>query len=134
MNIYVTVDPSLNFIANKDQNKETLDLAKEIGGKYAAVNLINRSLAIITGESEAKAGVGGAIGLYGGRVTEALGDVLKFVKPGGNTKAELLKSGETMFNIERNNAAVRLVNSGEFETKEEALNYLNRQLGTFNKN
>ena len=134
MNIYVTVDPSLNFIANKDQNKETLDLAGDIAGKYAAVNLINRSLGIITGESEAKAGVGGAVGLYGGRLTEALGDVLKFVKPSGNTKAELKKSGETMFNIERNKAAVRLVNSGEFETKEEALNYLNRKLGNFSKN
>ena len=134
MNIYVTVDPSLNFIANKDQNKETLDLAKEIGGKYAAVNLINRSLGIITGESEAKAGVGGAIGLYGGRLTEALGDVLKFAKPSGNTKSELLKSGETMFNIERNNAARRLVNAGEFDDKQQAINYLNRQLGSFNKN
>ena len=133
MNIYVTVDPSLNFIANKDQNKETLDLAKEIGGKYAAVNLINKSLGIIT-SGDAQAGVTGAIGLYGGRLTEALGDVFKFAKPGGNTKAELLKSGETMFDIEQNNAAVRLVNSGEFETKEEALNYLNRNLGNFNKN
>ena len=132
MNIYVTVDPSFNFIANKDQNKETLEIAGDIAGKYAAVNLINRSLAIIT-EDRASAGVTGAIGLYGGRLTEALGDVLKFVKPSGDTKAELKTSGKTMFDIERNSAANRLVKGGEFETKEEALKYLDAQFGSFDK-
>ena len=130
-NIYVTVDPSFNFIPNKDQNKETLEIAGDIAGKYAAVNLINRSLAIIT-EGKAEAGVTGAIGLYGGRLTEALGDVFNFVKPSGDTKAELKTSGKAMFELERNFAANRLIKGGDFETKEEALKYLDASFGDFN--
>ena len=103
-NIYVTVPPDLNFIANKDQNKETLELASDIAGKYAAVNLINRSLGIIT-EGRAEAGVTGAIGLYGGRLTQALGDVFDFVKVGGDSKSELKASGKAMFELERQRAA-----------------------------
>ena len=132
-NIYTTVDPSLNFISNKDQNKETLELARDIAGKYAAVNLINRSLGIIT-EGRAEAGVTGAIGLYGGRLTEALGDVFDFVKVGGNSKSELKSSGKAMFELERSKAAQRLVNSGEFDDKQAALKYLNTSFGNFEKN
>ena len=50
VNIYQTVDPSLNFISNEDQNKETLEIAGDLAGKYAALNLINKSLGIITDE------------------------------------------------------------------------------------
>ena len=132
-NIYATVPPDLNFIANKDQNKETLELASDIAGKYAAVNLINRSLGIIT-EGRAEAGVTGAIGLYGGRLTQALGDVFDFVKPSGDSKSELKTSGKAMFDLERQRAAQRLVNSGEFDDKQAALKYLNTSLGTFEKN
>tara|TARA_Y100001963_G_scaffold158410_1_gene257920 strand:- start:6542 stop:8815 length:2274 start_codon:yes stop_codon:yes gene_type:complete len=134
-NIYVTVDPSFNFIANKDQNKETLEIAGDLAGKYGALNLINRSLAIATADdAKARVGVTGAIGLYGGRLTEALGDVFSFAKPSGDTKAELKKSGKTMFELEREKTAMLLVNGGVFETKQEAKNYLNKQVGTFEKN
>jgi len=135
VNIYQTVDPSLNFIANEDQNKETLELAKDIAGKYAAVNLINRSLGIIT-EGGADAGVVGAFGLYGGRVTEALGDVFSFAKVSGSDKAELKSAGKAMFNIEQKKVANALVASGEFETANDALKYLNGKngLGNFQSN
>ena len=135
INIYRTVDPSLNFIANKDQNKETLELAKDIAGKYAAVNLINRSLGIIT-EGGADAGAVGAFGLYGGRLTEALGDVFSFAKVGGSDKAEIKAAGKAMFNIEQKKVANALVASGEFETANDALKYLNgnQGLGNFQKN
>jgi hypothetical protein len=131
-NIYTTVDPSLNFIPNKDQNKETLELAGDIAGKYAAVNLINRSLGIIT-EGKARGGVTGAVGLYGGRLSEALSDVFDFAKPTGNTEKELKTSGKAMFELERSKAAQRLVNSGEFETKQAAEKYLNKTFGKFDK-
>ena len=135
VNIYQTVDPSLNFIPNKDQNKETLEIAGDLAGKYAALNLINRSLGIITAEdATADAGVIGAIGLYGGRLTEALGDVFKFTKPSGNTKSELKQSGKVIFDIEREKAAMRLVNGGEFEDKKSALKALDSSLGSFEKN
>jgi len=135
INIYTTVDPSLNFIANKDQNKETLELAKDIAGKYAAVNLINRSLGIIT-EGGADAGVVGAFGLYGGRLTEALGDVFSFAKVSGSDKSEIKAAGKAMFNIEQKKVANALVASGEFETANDALKYLNGRtgLGNFQKN
>jgi hypothetical protein len=119
-NIYQTVDPSLNFINNDDANKNTLELAEGIAGKYAAVNLINRSLGIIE-KGEADAGVTGALGLYGGRITEALGDVFDFVKIGGDSEREVRAAGK---------AAA----SGEFEDKQSAMKYLNTSLGTFEKN
>jgi len=132
---YVTVDPGLNFISQKDMNKETLDLAKSIAGKYAAVNLINRSLGIIQ-SGGAQAGVTGAIGLYGGRLSEALGDVLSFGKIGGDSKAELKAAGQAMFNIEQKKVANALVAAGEFENSNDALKYLNSKsgLGNFQKN
>lgn len=132
---YVTVDPNLNFIANEDMNKETLDIAKSIAGKYAAVNLINRSLGIIQ-SGGAQAGVTGAIGLYGGRLSEALGDVLSFAKIGGDSKAELKAAGQAMFNIEQKKVANALVKAGEFENSNDALKYLNSRagLGNFQKN
>ena len=132
---YVTVDPGLNFIANEDMNKETLELAKSIAGKYAAVNLINRSLGIIQ-SGEARGGVTGAIGLYGGRLSEALGDVLSFAKIGGDSKAELKAAGQAMFNIEQKKVANALVAAGEFENSNDALKYLNGKsgLGNFQKN
>jgi len=132
---YVTVDPGLNFIANEDMNQETLELAKSIAGKYAAVNLINRSLGIIQ-SGEARGGVTGAIGLYGGRVSEALGDVLSFAKIGGDSKAELKSAGQAMFNIEQKKVANALVAAGEFENSNDALKYLNGKsgLGNFQKN
>ena len=132
---YQTVDPGLNFIANKDMNKETLEIAKSIAGKYAAVNLINRSLGIIE-SGGAQAGVTGAVGLYGGRLSEALGDVLAFAKIGGSDKAELKAAGKAAFNIEQKKVANALVASGEFETANDALKYLNGRdgLGSFQKN
>ncbi len=133
MYTYNTVDPSFNFIANKDKNKETLELAKGIAGKYAAVNLINRSLGIIN-QGDAQAGVTGALGLYGGRITEALGDVLNFTPVFGESKSELKAAGKATFEIEKNKAAIALVASGEFEDKQKALKYLNTSLGTFDKN
>ncbi len=107
LTIFRTVDPNLNFIPNDDQNKETLDLAKQIAGKYAAVNLINRSLGIIA-EGKAKAGVTGAVGLYGGRLTEALGDVLDFVKIGGDDIDVMNSQGKTMFEAQTLKAAADL--------------------------
>jgi len=133
VNIYQTVDPSLNFINNDDANKNTLELAEGIAGKYAAVNLINRSLGIIE-KGEADAGVTGAIGLYGGRITEALGDVLNFAKIGGDSEREVRAAGKAAFEIEKNKAAIALVASGEFEDKQSAMKYLNTSLGTFEKN
>ena len=118
------------FIANKDMNKETLEIAGDLAGKYGALNLINRSLGTIL-RGDAQAGVTGAIGLYGGRLTNALGDVFDFVKPGGDNAAQIRSSGRAMFELERNKAANRLINSGEFEDKKEALKYLNKQFGTF---
>jgi len=135
VNIYQTVDPSLNFISNEDANKETLEIAGDLAGKYAALNLINRSLGIITSEdAQADAGVTGAIGLYGGRLTEALGDVFSFAKPQGDTKRELKQSGKTMFELEQEKTAMLLVNGGVFETKQQAKKYLNNQVGSFEKN
>tara|TARA_R100001126_G_scaffold79407_2_gene47787 strand:- start:372 stop:2564 length:2193 start_codon:yes stop_codon:yes gene_type:complete len=133
LNIFQTVDPNLNFIPNADQNKETLDLAKSIAGKYAAVNLINRSLGIIE-KGEAQAGVTGAFGLYGGRVTEALGDVFDFVKVGGDNVSEVKAAGKAMFNLQRETAAADLVSDGVYDNKQQALNYLDRTLGSFEKN
>jgi hypothetical protein len=133
LNIFQTVDPNLNFLPNSDQNKETLDLAKSIAGKYAAVNLINRSLGIIE-KGEAQAGVTGAFGLYGGRVTEALGDVFDFVKVGGDDVSEVKAAGKAMFNLQRETAAADLVSDGVFDNKQQALNYLDRTLGSFEKN
>jgi hypothetical protein len=132
---YVTIDPNLNFIANEDMNKETLEIAKSIAGKYAAVNLINRSLGIID-SGEAQAGVTGAVGLYGGRLTEALGDVLNFTKISGSDKGEVKAAGKAAFNIEQAKVAQALVKGGEFETGAEALKYLNGKggLGSFQKN
>ena len=118
------------FIANKDMNKETLEIAGDLAGKYGALNLINRSLGTIL-RGDAQAGAVGAIGLYGGRVTNALGDIFDFVKPGGDNAAQIRSSGRAMFELERNKAANRLINSGEFEDKKEALKYLNKQFGTF---
>jgi hypothetical protein len=133
VNIYQTVDPSLNFINNDDANKNTLELAEGIAGKYAAVNLINRSLGIIEAGG-ADAGVTGAIGLYGGRITEALGDVFSFAKIGGDSEREVRAAGKAAFEIEKNKAAIALVASGEFEDQQSAMKYLNTSLGTFEKN
>jgi hypothetical protein len=132
---YVTVDPNLNFIPNSDANKETLELAKSIAGKYAAVNLINRSLGIIE-SGGAQAGVTGAIGLYGGRVSEALGDVFSFASISGDSKAELRSAGKAMFNIEQKKVANALVSSGEFKDVTSALKYLNGRdgLGSYQAN
>ena len=107
LTIFTTVDPNLNFIPNDDQNKETLDLAKQIAGKYAAVNLINRSLGIIE-SGKARAGVTGAISLYGGRLSEALGDVLDFVKIGGDDADVMNTQGKTMFEAQTLQAAADL--------------------------
>ena len=111
-------------------NKETLEIAGDLAGKYGALNLINRSLGTIL-RGDAQAGAVGAIGLYGGRLTNALGDIFDFVKPGGDNAAQIRSSGRAMFELERNKAANRLINSGEFEDKKEALKYLNKQFGTF---
>tara|TARA_R100000697_G_scaffold45322_1_gene58489 strand:+ start:219 stop:2381 length:2163 start_codon:yes stop_codon:yes gene_type:complete len=132
-NIFVTVPGrDVNFIADKDKNKDTLELAGDLAGKYAALNLINRSLGIIL-EEKADAGVGGAIQLYGGRLTRALGDVFDFVKPSGNNRAELNRSGRAIFELERDKAARRLVNAGEYETKDEAKRFLDKTFGNYNK-
>ena len=64
--IYRTVPGrDVNFIANKDKNKNTLELAGDLAGKYGALNLINRSLGIIL-EDRADVGVKGTIQLHGG--------------------------------------------------------------------
>ena len=135
LTIFRTVDPNLNFIPNDDQNKETLDLAKQIAGKYAAVNLINRSLGIIA-EGKAEAGVTGAIGLYGGRLTEALGDVLDFVKIGGDDVDIMNKQGKTTFDLQTEKAAADLVamEPGVFENKKQALDYLKEKIGSYEDN
>jgi hypothetical protein len=131
--IYQTVSgANTSFIPNKDRNKETLEIAGDLSGKYGALNLINRSLGTII-DGEAKAGVIGAVGLYGGRLTEALGDVFAFTKPTGDNAAQLRQSGKAMFELERNKAANRLVNGGEYATKEEALRYLNNTFGTYDR-
>ena len=125
LTIFRTVDPNLNFIPNDDQNKETLDLAKQIAGKYAAVNLINRSLGIIA-EGKAEAGVTGAIGLYGGRLTEALGDVLDFVKIGGDDIDVMNSQGKATFEAQTLKAAADLaaMEPEKFKTVEAARNFL----------
>ena len=132
---YVSVSPDVNFIANKDMNKETLEIAKGLAGKYAALNLINRSLGIIE-RGEAQAGVTGAIGLYGGRLTEALGDVLSFTKIGGDSVSEVKAAGKAAFAIEQKKVANALVQSGEYDNVDDALKYLNSRggLGTFQSN
>jgi len=130
---YETVDPSLNFIKLDDANKETLELAESIAGKYAAVNLINRSLGIIE-KGDAQAGVTGAIGLYGGRVSEALGDVFSFLSLDGDNKSALRTAGKSAFEIEKQKVAQALVAANEFEDKKSALAYLDKSVGTFEKN
>ena len=132
---YVSVSPDVNFIANKDMNKETLEIAKGLAGKYAALNLINRSLGIIE-KGEAQAGVTGAIGLYGGRLTEALGDVFSFTKIGGDDVSEVKAAGKAAFAIEQKKVANALVKSGEYDNVDDALKYLNSRggLGTFQAN
>jgi hypothetical protein len=125
LTIFRTVDPNLNFIPNDDQNKETLDLAKQIAGKYAAVNLINRSLGIIA-EGKAEAGVTGAIGLYGGRLTEALGDVLDFVKIGGDDIDVMNSQGKATFEAQTLKAAADLaaMEPEKFKSVEAARTFL----------
>ena len=92
-------------------------------------------MGIITAEdAQADAGVTGAIGLYGGRLTEALGDVFSFAKPSGDNKRQLKQSGKTMFELEQEKTAMLLVNGGVFETKQQAKKYLNNQVGSFEKN
>ena len=132
LNSYTTVDPNLNFIPNDDQNKETLKLAKQIAGKYAAVNLINRSLGIISG-GKANAGAVGALGLYGGRLTEALGDVLSFAKISGDDVKQINTQGQTMFDIQTEKAAADLVamEPGVFKDKKAAKKYLKEQIGDY---
>ena len=121
--VYRTAPAGTTFIANKDMNKETLKAAGDLGGKYAALNLINRSLGIIEGD-KAQAGVVGAFGLYSGRITDAVGDIFDF-------RDQNKKQGKISFDIEQDKAARRLVEAGEFETKQQAKNYLTRQLGSF---
>jgi len=122
---YRTVDANAKFIKNDDANKETLEISKDLGGKYGALKLINRSLGIIE-EGKADAGVTGLFGLYSGRVSDALGDIFDYNKSQDKT------AGKVSFNAEQLKAAKRLVNSGEFETIAEARNYLNDQFGSFN--
>jgi hypothetical protein len=119
---YQTVPATTKFIKNNDANKETLDIAGDLGGKYGALKLINRSLGIIE-RGDADAGVVGLFGLYSGRLTDAIGDIFDY---GKETNVE---AGRTEFNIEKRKAAVRLVNSGEFKDITEAERYLNKQLG-----
>jgi hypothetical protein len=119
---YQTVPATTTFIKNDDANKETLEIAGDLGGKYGALKLINRSLGIIE-RGDADAGVVGLFGLYSGRLTDAIGDIFDY---GKETNVE---AGRTEFNIEKRKAAVRLVNSGEFKDITEAERYLNKQLG-----
>ena len=123
--VFQTASAGTTFIAHKDKNKETLDAAGDLGGKYAALNLINRSLGIIE-KGDAKVGVVGAVGLYSGRIQDAIGDILTFRN---QTKTE----GEKSFNAEQTKAAARLVREGEFDNVEDAKNYLTKEFGTFNK-
>jgi hypothetical protein len=119
---YRTVPATTRFIKNNDANKETLEIAGDLGGKYGALKLINRSLGIIE-RGDAEGGVVGLFGLYSGRLTDAIGDIFDY---GKETNVE---AGRTEFNIEKRKAAVRLVNSGEFKDITEAERYLNKQLG-----
>ena len=123
---YRTVDANAKFIKNDDANKETLEISKDLGGKYGALKLINRSLGIIE-EGKADAGVTGLVGLYSGRVGDAIGDIFDY------NKSQDKAAGRVAFNAEQIKAAKRLVNSGEFETIQEARNYLNKQFGSFDK-
>lgn len=123
--VFQTASAGTTFIANKDKNKETLDAAADLGGKYAALNLINRSLGIIE-KGDAKVGVVGAVGLYSGRIQDAIGDILSF-------RNETKTQGEKSFNAEQTKAAARLVREGEFDNVEDAKNYLTKEFGTFNK-
>ena len=123
--VFQTASAGTTFIANKDKNKETLDAAADLGGKYAALNLINRSLGIIE-KGDAKVGVVGAVGLYSGRIQDAIGDILSF-------RNETKTQGEKSFNAEQTKAAARLVREGEFDNVEDAKNYLTKEFGTFDK-
>jgi len=122
---YRTVPANAKFIKNDDANKETLDISKDLAGKYGALKLINRSLGIIE-KGEADAGVTGLFGLYSGRVGDALGDIFDYKK--SQDKA----AGQISFKAEQLKAAKRLVNSGEFDNITDARNYLNKQFGSFN--
>ena len=119
---YQTVPATAKFIKNDDANSETLKVAGDLGGKYGALKLINRSLGIIE-RGDAEAGVVGLFGLYSGRLTDAIGDIFDYGKETNKV------AGRTEFNIEKRKAAVRLVNSGEFKDITEAERYLNKQLG-----
>ena len=122
---YRTVPANAKFIKNDDANKETLDISKDLGGKYGALKLINRSLGIIE-KGDADAGVTGLFGLYSGRVGDALGDIFDYKKSQDKT------AGQISFKAEQLKAAKRLVNSGEFDNITDARNYLNKQFGSFN--
>ena len=122
---YRTVPANAKFIKNDDANKETLDISKDLGGKYGALKLINRSLGIIE-KGDADAGVTGLFGLYSGRVGDALGDIFDYKKSQDKT------GGQISFKAEQLKAAKRLVNSGEFDNITDAKNYLNKQFGSFN--
>ena len=126
--VYRTAPANTTFIANKDMNKETLKSAGDLGGKYAALELINRSLGIIE-RGEAQAGVKGAVGLYTGRISDALGDLAPFLNRSADEK-----SARIAFNAEQLKAARRLVKEGEFDSIQEAKNYLTKELGSFDKN
>ena len=121
---YRTVPADAKFIKNDDANKETLDISKDLAGKYGALKLINRSLGIIE-KGDADAGVTGLFGLYSGRVGDALGDIFDYKKSQDKT------AGKISFQAEQLKAAKRLVNSGEFDNITDAKNYLTRQFGSF---
>ena len=121
--VYRTAPAGTTFIANKDMNKETLKAAADLGGKYSALNLINRSLGIAQ-RGDAKVGVVGAFGLYSGRITDAVGDIFEF-------RDQNKEQGRVSFDLEQDKAARRLVEAGEFETKQEAKRYLTKQFGSF---
>jgi|TARA_E500000318_G_scaffold108034_1_gene118165 hypothetical protein len=122
---YRTVPANAKFIKNDDANKETLDISKDLAGKYGALKLINRSLGIIE-KGDAQAGVTGLFGLYSGRVGDALGDIFDYKKSQDKT------AGQISFKAEQLKAAKRLVNSGEFDNITDARNYLKKQFGSFN--
>ena len=123
--VFQTAAAGTTFIANKDKNKETLDAAADLGGKYAALNLINRSLGIIE-RGDAKVGVVGAFGLYSGRIQSALSDIINF-------RNETKEQGKASFNAEQTKAAARLVREGEFDNIQDAKNFLTKELGSFDK-
>ena len=123
--VFQTASAGTTFIANKDKNKETLDAAADLGGKYAALNLINRSLGIIE-KGDAKVGVVGAVGLYSGRIQDAIGDIINF-------RNETKEQGKASFNAEQTKAAARLVREGEFDNIQDAKNFLTKELGSFDK-